>query len=215
MSQPSSLINMVPRRADALVRRIEALERYVQQQNAASGALQSPDFDGALPATAGTKGWALGGPGGNAIFNNLVLRGGIIGDAALANPAAFNVASQDWDVLTFTTANLERTVAMTVPSGYTRALVMATATAGATASASAVANTYVSCSIQGVHPEFIAEQLAVNFAGSATRSYAASLTGLTGGGTVTVGALGVIDTNGTVVAGSCNLHVTGAAIFLR
>lgn len=182
---------------------------------AAGESIQSTDFDGALPATPGTTGWALGGAGANAIFNNLTLRGGIIGDAALANPAAFGIANADWDVLTFTTVNLEKTVAIPIPSGYSKALVMATATAGATASASAVANTYVSCSIQGVHPEFVAHQLAAGFAGSESRSYAASLTGLVGGGTVTVGALGVIDTNGTVVANSCNLHVTGTAIFLR
>lgn len=182
---------------------------------AAGEAIQSTDFDGALPSTAGTTGWALGGAGSNAIFNNIELRGGIIGDAALANPASFGWANADFSGLTFTTANLERDATITVPSGYTRALVMVTGTSGATASATAIANLYVSCTIQGAGPAFVAHQLPVNLAGSATRSFSASLTGLVGGGTVTVGAIGVIDTNGTVVAGSCNLHVSAIAVFLR
>lgn len=206
----------------SLSRRLSDLERLVREMSAAKtlenatvgqGGIRTANFDGSSFADPGATGNYFGADG--AVLNNLYLRNGIVGDAALANPVAFNVASHDWDTLTFTIANLEKTVAITVPSGYTRALVTATATAGATASASAVANTYVSCSIQGVHPEFIAEQMAANFAGSATRSYAASLTGLTVGGSVTVGALGVIDTNGSVVAGSCNLHVTATAIFLR
>jgi hypothetical protein len=216
VTQPGSLANLVPRSPRDLVARIEAIERWIRERSAVSGALQSPDFDGSLnPPAAGTKGWGLGGPGGAAVFNILVLRQGIVGDSALANPAAFGWANSDWDTLTFTTTNLEKTVTIPVPSGYTRALIMATAVSGATAYASGVANLYVSCSIQGVHPEFVAHQLAANLAGSASRSYAASLTSLTPGGTVSVGALGVIDTNGSVVASSCNLHVSAIAVFLR
>lgn len=196
-------------------RQIAALQQDNPLQSAVigKGGVRSGDFDGSGFGSPGTAGNYFGADG--AVLNNLYLRNGIVGDAALANPAAFGMANADWDTLTFTVANLEKTVTIAVPSGYTRALVMATAVAGATASSSAVANMYVSCSIQGVHPEFVAHQLAVNFAGSASRSYAASLTGLTGGGTVTIGALGVIDTNGTVVANSCNLHVAGTAVFLR
>jgi len=221
---PGNISNAMPAGEDWLVRKVQDLERAVRELRAASngplvvnagGWIQSSDFDGALPATPGTVGWALGGAGSNAIFNNLVLRGGIIGDAALANPAAFGVASQDWSGLTFTTVNLEKDALITVPSGYSRALVTATATAGATASSTAVASVYVSCSIQGSGPAFVAEQLAATYAGSVTRGYAASLTGLATGSTVAIGALGVIDANGSVVAGSCNLHVTGSAIFLR
>lgn len=182
---------------------------------AAGEVIQSTNFDGALPGTAGTMGWALGGAGSAMIINNLVLRGGIIGDAALANPAAFGVANADVSGLTFTTVTTERDATIAVPSGYTRALVMATATSGATAAASAIANLYVSCTIQGAGPTFVAQQLPAGLAGSVTRSFAASLSGLAGGGTVTIGALGVIDTNGTVVAGSCNLHVSAVAVFLR
>lgn len=196
-------------------KRLKKLEtaRPLEKATIGKGGIRTADFDGTDFAHPGTTGNYFGADG--LVINNVDLRSGIVGDSALANPVAFNVVSQDWDTLTFTTVNLEKTVTIAVPSGYTRALVTATATAGATASASAVASTYVSCSIQGVHPEFVAHQLAAGFAGSNNRSYAASLTGLTGGGTVSVGALGVIDTNGTVVANSCNLHVTGTAVFLR
>jgi hypothetical protein len=76
---------------------------------------------------AGTTGWALR-PNGNAEFNNVTIRGGILDNDMLTNPIvpqAFHVEADSFALSTTLTTKLTKTI--TVPSGYTQALVYATA----------------------------------------------------------------------------------------
>lgn len=153
MTSPGSIGNAVDALGseDWLVRQVQDLQRQLNELKAASslggasidagdlqvnnggsvivnggGDIQSGDFDGALPATPGTTGWALGGSGSNAIFNNLVLRGGIIGNSALTSPVfprSVHADSASFSLSTTMTAKVTATVS--VPAGYTQALVIA------------------------------------------------------------------------------------------
>lgn len=116
-----------------LVRRVEDLERNQREMQSLlvrNGTFQSPNFDGvAATDTVGTLGYGLDGPTGNAVFNNIALRGGIIGNDALTAPVTADVGNNATTGgtcatgVTVTTA----TITFTVPSGFSTAYVMAVA----------------------------------------------------------------------------------------
>lgn len=89
------------------------------------GEIRSADFDGSLnPPSAGTAGWAMGGPQNAAVLNTLLLKGGIIGNDALANPlrVAQN-GNSTTGTPTFTTTPTGMTsCTITVPAGFTNAI---------------------------------------------------------------------------------------------
>lgn len=140
--QPGSIGSMVPPDAGWIAREFADIRRILLELMAArvlgDGVSSGPDgvnsdnFDGTLnPAAAGTQGWGLAGPTGDAIFNNLYLRGGIIGDDALTNPiqtAVLNTQSADTITYGVSLAPV-LSGSLTVPAGFSQALVMATATA--------------------------------------------------------------------------------------
>jgi len=107
----------------------------------APGTVRSSDF------VAGSTGWSLGAA---AEFNTLTLRGGIIGNDALANPADFGSSGSSasgWTVPTVETSVL--TGSITVPAGFTRAVVLAIASAGAVNQTASADFLYVAAAILG------------------------------------------------------------------
>lgn len=187
MTSPGSIGNAVDALGseDWLVRQVQDLQRQLNELKAASslggasidagdlqvnnggsvivnggGDIQSGDFDGALPATPGTTGWALGGSGSNAIFNNLVLRGGIIGNDALTNPVFPRSVHADATPFALTTTlAVKATATVVVPAGYTQALVMAVSQVTARNTTSA--------------QDYLA--VGINIAGSPVPGYSASI----------------------------------------
>jgi len=79
----------------------------------------------------GSAGWGMK-PNGNAEFNDLTIRGGIIGNDALTSPVVPGVgggSATGWAVSTTSTA--KASVAIAIPTGFTQALVHVTAAAAA------------------------------------------------------------------------------------
>jgi len=160
---------------------------------------------------AGSAGFRIT-PDGNAEFNQLTLRNGIIGDAALTNPV--QVGSADGTVASLTQTSTETTYiteSITVPSGFTTALVMATCTSGLTANASAsvIESRPV---INGVQGERIASTAPATDGMSVSSTFATVLTGLSGSFTVQGTSRG---TTGNVTANSGNCRISALAVFLR
>ena len=117
-----------------LKRRLANLERSPRLATATvgSGGLKSADFDGDLESgTAGTAGWGLSGATGDAIFNDIVLRGGIIGDDALTSPVkpiAVNASNYSAGTPSSPTPWVTDVV---VPAGFTTASVILNGAYGA------------------------------------------------------------------------------------
>jgi hypothetical protein len=120
---------------DLLTELFQRLDRLEKQAVLATGGtitvaagevIQSADFDGALPATAGTMGWGLGGSGASAVFNTAVFRNGIIGNDALTSPVFPKSVHADGNSFSLSTAQAAKaTATVTVPAGFSQALVMA------------------------------------------------------------------------------------------
>lgn len=148
-----------PKGEDWVPKKIRELEQAIAELRAArtlesasigAGGLISANFDGTLdPAAAGTSGWGLSGTSGDAIFNNLVLRGGIIGDDALTNPvmpAAMSDNANNFP-LSNSVITAPATLAIPVPAGFTTALVIATSDLTVTSTVASTAS--VRTSING------------------------------------------------------------------
>jgi len=190
MTQPGSIPAQVLAGQDPftqLARRLEGLERShreIQSLLVRSGTIQSPNFDGvAATNTLGTLGWALDGPSGNAVFNNIALRGGVIGADALAhtivdqrNSATFATAGAD--VLTQT---------ITVPAGRTSALILVNGVANLQLPTSACSmSAYLKSSAGAIQSDASVTSIAASAFGNVGSTLASAPTGLTPGSTLTL-----------------------------
>lgn len=147
-------------------------------------AIRSANFDGDLDtATPGTVGWALGGPNDNAVFNTLALRGGIIGNAALANPVSPGVGNGGTSGWSLGTAVLTvGTATIPVPAGFSRALVTATSDVIVMNDNSFGVTMNVYTQVGTVSPtNHPALTLTANEYASVSSTFSAELTGLSGG----------------------------------
>jgi hypothetical protein len=153
------------------------------------GSIRSTDFDGALPATAGTAGWALGGAGSNAIFNSVVLRGGIIGNDALTSPVLPSNIHADQGPFSMTTTPVSKcSTTVTVPAGYTKAAIIAGASGSARNKNTIQDYWYIKIRVNGVNgPGYAAAcdgQPNASIGLAITTTF--FQTGLVGGGTFTI-----------------------------
>lgn len=159
----------------------------------------------------GAAGWRLQ-PGGNAEFNDITLRGGIIGNDALANPVSGGRCDGTQSGITLP---LSRTILhsedITVPAGFTRALVLASVAVGGLNNCGSDSVVVSAARIEGVNGDDIVEGVADSKTGHSFASFTRDITGLSGG-SVTVSALGY-----TGIAGwtGATARVSGIAIFLR
>jgi hypothetical protein len=186
MPNPGSLANVLPPGDDWLRHKLEDLQRQINElKTAQPNALASRNFDGTFnPRAAGTQGWGLTADG-DAVFNSLILREGIIGDDALENPVtpyAGHDDAQNFTITTVDTAVVSLTVP--VPDGFTRALVFATMSMSGFNPAATSAD-FLSCKVRinttGTGPGwFIGNQAQTGTQIATANSSAASLTGLSG-----------------------------------
>lgn len=204
-----------------LVRDIEDLQRQVREMQTllvSSGTIQSPGFDGvAATNTVGTTGYGLDGPTGNAVFNNIALRGGIIGNDALANPVGVAVANGTTTGLSVASGSYVATNTQTisVPTGFSQALVMAVCAGSASAPAGG-GGILCHCRIAGTDGDDAINFTSTTSAGiGATGCFARLVTGLPTNGTGTVAVTGYVGGAGvgtwTAVAGRLSVSV----MFLR
>lgn len=154
---------------------------------------------------------------GNAEFNALTLRNGIIGDDALENPARFANTFSDVNSVNFSVAGSDLAVVhFTVPAGFTRAQVLCFATVGNSRNLGAGAQPYYMQAWIGSSSSAVIATTAEDGSGvSISTAWTAALSGLSAGGTVQAGAWAAVDTTAGWAAGGGNAHVVASATFLR
>jgi hypothetical protein len=213
-------------RPDYIIRRIQDLERTVAEQASTlarvtgmsfvNGAISSKTFDGDLAApAAGTSGFALGGPHDTLIVNDLVLRGQIIGDDALTDPVSpgiydntTNSRGASGTLFTYIDGSIA------VPTGYSKALVMATGITGATSNGTGGFYVETVIQIAGVDGSNPSQWTDTGTASSCPASQAAVVTGLSGG-SLSVRLRGLQTTPANVLAASVQGALSAVALFLR
>jgi len=162
----------------------------------------------------GTSGWGLQ-PDGNAEFNVLTLRAGIIGPDALTNPADFGASGTSATGFGLTSTPTDRAAStIGVPSGYMRAIVMCTV--DATAVNTALSGLLMlSANINGTRGGENSGAPGPNsYYANASASAIRTLTGLSGGN-ITVAATVHCDA-GTWAADTHNIvNCNAIAVFLR
>ena len=195
---------------DALVRRIQELERSVQQLAAANPFTPM----GMKPTPNGVE-----FAGSMKILGTLDLPAGIIGNDALANPVAAVASHVDVQNFSLNTgASVEKVRAtFTVPAGFTRALVFATATMGANNTSASTDNMYLACVVNGSSPGWQSKTAVVNgVSGNVANSATMLLTGL--GGTFYVAAVASSGNNNWPAPGPGNgthINLDAMVIYLR
>ena len=174
-----------------------------------AGGIDSDNFE------ADTAGWRLAE---TPEFNDLKLRGGIVGNGALTNPVVPAVAHADAvDFTVPTTANATRaTATIPVPDGYTRAMVTAHAHASCFNPNAGADYLFVVAWIQDDTTRGWGMPVTIGPNESATTSQTATalLTGLSGSFTVKVALSSVNAAFTTSTSGNvCNIDAT--VLFLR
>lgn len=136
MTQPGTPGGQIPvNDLDGLARRLRDMERDIAELRANAlgvngivignrGSLRTADFDGTDFAHPGTKGVYLASEAGvgKLVVNDILLRGGIIGNDALANPTVTLVGSASTQPVAFTTTvdTVVVSTTLTVPAGFTK-----------------------------------------------------------------------------------------------
>lgn len=153
----------------------------------------------------GSAGWALL-PTGNAEFNSLTLRGGIIGNAALTNPVGVAQAGHTNTNYSVTGSLVALSSAtLTIPAGFTTALVFASAhffcqNTGA-GSDYLLAGAQIGSVGPALIPAIVGASGWVTDAGSSSRSTSVN----PAGDSITVAAMGRTNSGGTWSASASNI----------
>jgi hypothetical protein len=147
----------------------------------------------------------------------LFLQPGSIENDALTSPIEVGQASSA--ETNFSTALTDEDRAVTtiaIPAGYTRALVFCIVTAGVINSASSLDYLYLSASINGSKSRELYSQANANSAAPPiTTSKSSLLTGLSGGGVITLAAAIHSQGNAWAANVASRAYVEAQAIFLR
>jgi len=182
MPQPGFLN---PKGEDFIVREIADLKRSIRELAAANpfGMSGLRLKDGGVVV----EGYqTVNGPA--TFTGSLDLPAGSVSNDALANPVSIDTASNgvDGEAIT-TTATVRATVTLTVPSGMSQAIVLATATGMGENSTTASDYLYVSAVVEGVNGGELYTAAPAGLGASLAAPFNTTLTGLTGGQELTVG----------------------------
>lgn len=163
---------------DWIGRKFAALEQEIRELRAANVF----GLTGITPKDGGTDFDGYANFNGNmSITGTLNLPAGIIGNEALANPIDATSIHVDAENFALSTgASVEKVRAtFTVPEGFTRALVFATATMGANNTSASTDNMYLACVVNGSSPGWQSKTAVVNgVSGNVANSATKLLTGL-------------------------------------
>jgi len=214
-----------PRGEDYIVREIADLKRSIRELAAAnpfglSGVrLQNGGMtlDGALGIT-GTSTihgeQTVNGP--LTVTGSLDFPAGSVSDTALANPVQTATASNGvTNYAIDTTSTVRASVTLTVPAGFTRAIITATATAMGTNSGTAPDYLYCSAIVAGVNGGELYSSAAAGLGVGLAAPFNPTLTGLSSGQTITVGVATRAGTATWTAATANQASISATAIFLK
>ena len=217
---------------DYLVRRLQDLEKAVQQLAAANvfapmGVTPTPGGFTVTGTETVTGALIVNGPetvngplnvnGAMAVTGTLSLPAGIINNAALSNP--LTVGSSNADAIGFTVPKTTTTTiasfAFTVPAGYTKADILGFGSAYVYNAGAATDYVYARVYI-GTYGGMTLRSLIGASGGSATLTPNVThhIDGLTGGGTITISLMMSTDNN-AITDATNQADVTATAIFTR
>jgi hypothetical protein len=174
-----------------------------------SGGIDSDNF------VAGTSGYSFKS-NGNAEFNDLTLRGGIIGNDALTDPVSGDIdaGGSTTNFAVSTTSSAKHSSTIPVPAGFTQALVMCSASVTANNNTASFDYMTVQAAVNGVGGGSISIPVNPGEFNGTTVTRTSLLTGLSGG-TISVQAFAGT-TVGNWAAHSSNIaNVNALAIFTR
>lgn len=174
-----------PHSEDFLIRRLQDLERAVQQLAAANPfGLSGLRLQNGGMVVEGYQ--TVNGPA--TFTGSLDLPAGSVQNDALANPVQIDTASNgvDGEAIT-TTSTVRASVALTVPAGMTQAIVLTTATGMGENSTTASDYLYVSAVVEGINGGELYTSAAAGLGASLAAPFNTTLTGLTDGQEITVG----------------------------
>jgi len=163
---------------------------------------------------------SLGVTGPMTVTGTLSLPAGIIDNAALTSPVKPIASHADSGASSFpvtTTMTNQATATVTVPAGYTQALILAVGQASAVNTTASLDTVYVGVSINAVSPPGWAsgQDVGPSGFGGATSAVAQLLTGLTGGGTFTIAARIRSAFAGWSANASNEANIDASVLFLR
>jgi hypothetical protein len=175
-----------------------------------SNGIQSSNY------VAGTSGWKFNG-------TSLEANTGVIGNGALANPISAISAHASADTFSLATGSnvAKATATITVPSGFSKALVQAFSAISAVNPTASLDTLYVGCRINnpaGVDQNTgwsMAQAVAASTQGSVAESSTALITGLTAGQTFTVQTTASTGSAAWSASGSNVANIDATIIWLR
>jgi hypothetical protein len=224
MGQPGLAGSQFPSE-DALVRRVQDLERTVQQL-AAANQLATAGIAAVENGIIVNGSETVNGPlvvngyseinGTMAINGPLILQPGSIENDALTSPIEIGQASASETNFATALTDEDRSVTtIAVPAGYTQALVLCIVTAGVINSSGSIDFLFLSASINGSKSrELYSQAPAGGAAPPITTSKSSLLTGLSGG-VITLAAAVHSQANAWSANASSRAYVEAQAIFLR
>lgn len=210
MAQPGTF---QPRGEDFLIRRLQDLERTVRELSAANPF----GLTGIKPRDGGTEfdGFVtINGPA--KITGTLDLPAGIIGNDALSSPVQIGTASNGLNNYAIGTASTVRaSVALTVPDGFTQAVVTANPTAMGQNTTATTDYLYVMAVVDTIGGGELYTSAAAGLGVGLAAPFHTTLTGLTGGDTITVSVATRAGFNTWAASTANQANIYATAIFLR
>ncbi|MET3949702.1 hypothetical protein [Arthrobacter sp. UYEF36] len=198
---------------DYLIRRLQDLERKVQELAAANVF----GLTGIKPRDGGTEfdGYVTIN-GAAKITGTLDLPAGIIGNDALTNPVQIGTASNGLSNYAITTSSTVRaSVTLTVPDGFSQAVVMANPTAMGLNSTGAADYLYVMAVVQNIGGGELYTAAPAALGVGLAAPFHTTLTGLTGGDPITVSVATRTNTNPWAASTANQANIYATAIFFR
>jgi hypothetical protein len=190
-----------PKGEDWLVREVQTLRREMNELRAANpfGPM------GIKPVT-----------GGFNVTGTMGLPAGSISNAALAAPLQTATASNGVTNYAITTVSTVRaSVTLTVPAGFTQAIIIANATAMGTNSGAAADYLYVSAVVQAVNGGELYSSAAAGLGVGIAAPFNPTLTGLASGQLITVGVATRAGTAAWAAVPANQASIAATAIFLK
>ncbi|WP_146072558.1 hypothetical protein [Arthrobacter sp. 4R501] len=154
--------------------------------------------------------------GGFDVTGTLGLPAGIINNDALANPVQTGTASNGISNYAITTTSTVRaSVTLTVPAGFTQAIVIANATAMGTNSGAAADYLYVAAVVQTVNGGELYTSAPAGLGAGLASPFNTTLTGLSGGQTITVGVATRAGLSTWAEAAANQASIAATALYLK
>ncbi|MBX7445454.1 MULTISPECIES: hypothetical protein [unclassified Arthrobacter] len=150
------------------------------------------------------------------VTGSVALPAGSVSNDALASPVETATASAGiTNYAIDTTATVRASVTLTVPAGFTRAIIISNAVAMGTNSGTTPDYLYCSATVQSVNGGELYTSAPAGIGASLASPFQPTLTGLTGGDTITVGVATRAGTATWAAAPANQASIAATAIYLK